>query len=80
MEYIFKSMGPIKLILQTSNTKTIISLLKPGVNFINAKRRHFKCQILAFKCNKLLQQGLETPKSSVLITNIGISNAKSKAF
>ena len=61
----------------------------PGVNFINTKCRNSKRQIMMFKCQKwhltfmkfhktLL--AYKMPKSNIFITNIGILNAKNKAF
>ena len=58
---------------------------KPGVNFINTKRRHFKCLNMVFRCQKWRLTfskfhktilAFKTPKCDVNITNIGILNAK----
>ena len=63
------------------NLVTALGKPRPGVNFINAKHRHLKCQIMATKCQKWcvtfmkLHKTLlayKMPKSSIFITNIGI--------
>ena len=57
----------------------------PGVHFINTKCRHFKCQNMVLKRQKLCLTFskfhktilvFKTPKCDLFITNIGVLNAK----
>ena len=61
----------------------------PGVHFINTKPRHFKCQKKVFKrqqwrftFSKFHKTILvfKMPKCDMVISNIGVFNAKNKAF
>ena len=51
----------------------------PGINFINAKRRHLQFQILVFK-SQFHETLFKTPKSNIFITKIGILNVNNKVF
>ena len=65
---------------------TCRQMLRPGIDLINTKRRHFKHQIIAFKWHLTFRKfhktllAFKTPKSRIFITNIGVLSAKKEAF